>query len=138
VCILHANLNHLNDTVYKPISGDHMIHPVHACPHLLTPKSRAAFRTGAVLSNPANAGQQLNLHDSIDTATGKLKWVATLTDEFSFMNTTSGPLGSEPAPDDDAIDAGDAVLRYNNTAFFDQRLAALASSSASSPWMLRH
>jgi hypothetical protein len=130
VCILHANLNHLNDTVCKPVSGDHMIHPVHACPHLLTPKSRSAFHSGALLANPGNASQQLDLHASIDLSTGKLKLVDTLSDEYSFMNTTSGPLGTEPLPDDDGYDGSDIMLRYNDTAFYDQRLAALASTSA--------
>jgi hypothetical protein len=107
-----------------------MIHPVHACPHLLTSKSRAAFRTGTALASPGNVSQQLDLHDSIDVNTGKLKWVVGFSDEFSFLNTTSGPVATEPAPQDDAYDPDDTVTRYNDTAFFDQRLVALASSSA--------
>uniref|UniRef100_A0A383W3N6 EGF-like domain-containing protein n=1 Tax=Tetradesmus obliquus TaxID=3088 RepID=A0A383W3N6_TETOB len=130
VCILRANVNNLNDTLYKPVAGDSMIHPVHACPHLLTPKSRSAFRTGLLIASSGNASHQLDLHDSIDTATGKLRWTATFSDDYSFFNTTSGPLKTQ-ATNDEAYDPNETMLSYNDTAFYDERLAALAGTTAS-------
>lgn len=130
VCILQANLLQLNDTLYKPAAGDSMIHPVHACPHLLTSKSRTAFLSGSLLANPGNASQQLDLHQSIDTTTGKLKWAATFSEDFSFLKSSSGPLATEPPPDDEAYMPGDTVLRYNDTVFFDRLLIGLATMTA--------